>query len=193
MARSKAKQVVPSARACVRPRWFDGLSPRDLNHVLSLVDMGMDPARTSREEAVSCESFAANLVPCDSRQIHGCLLTNEGRASWSETQFAGSYSPQINTACAHEQSDVTAPLQRVRKVNRSKHINQSKHSKHSKQVPNHENFVHASKNQNQDTAANHNDLISTGIVYSWKDPCKLKHVAIQHTKYLITDFYQPSN
>jgi hypothetical protein len=62
-------------------------------------------------------------------------------------------------------------------------------SEHSNQALNSEDVVQVSKDQTQDTAANHDDLYSTGVLYSWK----LKHVAIQHTGYLITDFYQPSN
>jgi hypothetical protein len=45
MAHNEAKHIVPSLRAHVRPRWFESLSPRDLNHVLSLIDMGMDSTR----------------------------------------------------------------------------------------------------------------------------------------------------
>jgi hypothetical protein len=82
MARSKAKHDadVPSMLARLRPRWFDGLSPQDLSHVLSLIDMGMDPARTSGEEAVSCESFAANLIPCGSGRIREYLLIKGSKA-----------------------------------------------------------------------------------------------------------------
>jgi aryl carrier-like protein len=41
--------------------WFEGLSPRDLNHVLSLIDMGMDSIRISRAEAMSCKSLVVDL------------------------------------------------------------------------------------------------------------------------------------
>lgn len=114
MARSKAKQVVPLMRARVRPRWFDDLSPRDLNHVSSLINMGMDPARTSRDEAVSCESFAANLIPCASGRTQECLLT-EG-LKLVEQSDTDSPTPIRRKGCQipyeeHEDDeDVAAPL-----------------------------------------------------------------------------------
>jgi hypothetical protein len=60
MARSKSKHVMASSRVRARPRWFDNLSPRDLNHVLSLIDMGVDSTRTSRTEAISCKSLVVD-------------------------------------------------------------------------------------------------------------------------------------
>ena len=59
MARTKRKRVASPSHARPRPLWFDGLSPQDLNHVLSLIDMGMDSERTSRSQEVSSECLAA--------------------------------------------------------------------------------------------------------------------------------------
>jgi hypothetical protein len=61
MARTKAKHVVPSLRARARPRWFHGLSLQDLDHVLYLIDMGIDSTRASRAEEISCKSFVVGL------------------------------------------------------------------------------------------------------------------------------------
>lgn len=59
MARTKTKHDMALSRARPRRLWFDGFSPRDLNHVLSLIDMGIDSKRTSRSEEVSSKSHWA--------------------------------------------------------------------------------------------------------------------------------------
>ena len=59
MARTKRKRVASPSHARPRPLWFDGLSPQDLNHVMSLIDMGMDGKRTSRSGEVSSTSLVA--------------------------------------------------------------------------------------------------------------------------------------
>jgi hypothetical protein len=80
MARSKSKPVVSSSRARTRPMWSRGLSRQDRNHVLSLVEMGMDSSRTSMLDAVSSEFLVTNLHHFNSRQMKCCLLISELKA-----------------------------------------------------------------------------------------------------------------
>jgi hypothetical protein len=80
MARSKSKPVLSSSRASTRPMWFRGLSRQDRNHVLSLVEMGMDSSRTSMLDAVSSEFLVTNLHHFNSRQMKCCLLISELKA-----------------------------------------------------------------------------------------------------------------
>jgi hypothetical protein len=80
MARSKSKPVLSSSRARTRPMWFRGLSRQDRNHVLSLVEMGMDSSRNSMLDAVSSEFLVTELRHFNSRQMKCCLLTSELKA-----------------------------------------------------------------------------------------------------------------
>jgi hypothetical protein len=81
MARSKSKPVLSSSRARTRPMWFRSLSRQDRNHVLSLVEMGMDSSRTSMLDAVSSEFLVTSLSHVNSRQMKCCLLILELKAN----------------------------------------------------------------------------------------------------------------
>jgi hypothetical protein len=115
MARSKRNHTVPSLCARVRPSWFDNLSPRDLNHVLSLIDMGIDSTRTSRSEAMSCKS---PVVDHDLLSWRGLFADPNiaDRPSSSRSLPATSFSPQANSTCVREQHPTPALILKAKNV-----------------------------------------------------------------------------
>jgi hypothetical protein len=115
MARSKRNHTVPSLCARVRPRWFDTLSPRDLNHVLSLIDMGMDSTRTSRSEAIFCKSPVVDHVLLSWRGLFANPNIAD-RPSSSRSLPSNSFSSQTNSIRGREQHPTPARIQKARHV-----------------------------------------------------------------------------
>jgi hypothetical protein len=161
-----------SSGARARPRWFDSLSPRDLNHVLSLTDMGMDSARRSRTEAISCKS---PVVDHDSLSWGGVFanLDIADRPSSSGTLPATSFSSQTKSTRVREQQSTPALIQKARIVDGDQNGGQA---------PEYEDINQVSDDKAQVTTTE-TDVDQSNdpfLAHRHREkPCKLTWVAVQ--------------
>lgn len=66
MARTKRKPIQLATPPRARPLWFDGLSPRDLDHIAYLIETGVDkqriPLEPGRSFMIDLNSFSSGAI-----------------------------------------------------------------------------------------------------------------------------------